>query len=101
MTTAVATAGDPSNDAGAIPFEQPARHLPPPPPPPPHHRHHHHHPSNGGGIAQNENYEGLLNQFNLNFGQEKDFYAKEAFLRKARKEKPRTAGQSKTKNGNR
>jgi hypothetical protein len=36
-------------------------------------RHRHRHPSNGGGIAQNENYEGLLNQFELNFCRERDF----------------------------
>jgi hypothetical protein len=37
-----------------------------------HHRHHNRHPSNGGGIAQNENNEGLFNQFKLNFCQERD-----------------------------
>ncbi len=65
------------------------------------HRHRHRHPSNGGGIAQNENYEGLSNQFELNFCQERDFYTKEAFSPKARKEKPRMAGQIDTKNGDR
>jgi hypothetical protein len=45
----------------------------------------------------NENYAGLLNRFDLNFGQESDFYAKEAFLRKACKDKPRMAGQKETK----
>jgi hypothetical protein len=50
---------------------------------------------------QNEYYEGLLNQFNLSFGQERDFYVKEAFSCKAQTEKPRMAGQSETKNGNR
>jgi hypothetical protein len=65
------------------------------------HCHRHRHPSNGGGIAQNENFEGLSNQFDLNFCQERDYYAKEAFSRKAQKEKPIMAGQSDTKNGNR
>jgi hypothetical protein len=62
------------------------------------HCHRHRHPFNGGGIVKNENYEGLSNQFDLNFGQERDFYAKEAFSHKAQKKKPRMAGQSKTKN---
>jgi hypothetical protein len=31
------------------------------------HRHHHRHTFNGRGIVQNENYEGLLNQFELKF----------------------------------
>jgi hypothetical protein len=38
-----------------------------------------------------------LNQFELIFCQERDFQAKEAFLCKARKEKPEMAGQSGTK----
>jgi hypothetical protein len=30
-------------------------------------------PTKGGSIVQNENYEGLSNQFNLNFCRERDF----------------------------
>jgi hypothetical protein len=46
---------------------------------------------------QNINYEGLSNQFEFNFCQEKDFKAKEAFLCKARREKLKMVGESNTK----
>jgi hypothetical protein len=65
--------------------------------------HCHRHPSNGGGIAQHENYEGRDYQINsIYFFVEKDtFQQKKLSCAKQRKEKPKMAKQSDTKNGDR